>query len=206
MKKKLVLKPFVLPTLYVLMVVILMFLSTRMLYQEEEEDINYVSDTILDNTMPVVNEEKIFVLTPFNSEKVVVKIGYYNYQEQEQNQENSIVKYDDTYLQNSGITYVGDEVFDVLSIMDGKVTKIYQNELLGNIIEVTHENNMISVYQMLSEINVKVDQQLKAGDVIAKSGKSKLSPGENNLHFEIIKDGIVINPNEVIGKNIKELK
>lgn len=205
MKKKLVLKPFVLPTLYILMVVVLMFMSTTMMYQEEEDDINYVSDSVLDNTIPVISEEEVLVLKPFTNDNVIVTTGYYNYQEEEANQESSIVKYDDTYLQNSGITYSANEIFEIISIMDGTVTKVYENELLGNIVEITHDNNIISVYQMLSEINVKVDQKVKRGDVIAKSGQSKLTTNENNLHFELIKDGNVVNPNEFIGRNTKEL-
>jgi len=205
MKKKLVLKPFVLPTLYILMVVALMFMSTTMMYQEDDDDINYVSDSVLDNTIPVISEEEILVLKPFTNENVTVTTGYYNYQDEQTNQESSIVKYDDTYLQNCGITYSSDEVFEIVSMMDGTVTKIYENELLGNIIEITHDNNLISVYQMLSETYVKVEQKVKRGDVIAKSGQSKLTKNENNLHLELIKDGNVVNPNEFIGKNIKEL-
>lgn len=35
MKKKLVLKPFVLPTLYILMVIVLMTMSTTLIYKEK---------------------------------------------------------------------------------------------------------------------------------------------------------------------------
>lgn len=206
MKKKLVLKPFVLPTLYILMVVALMFMSTTMIYEkEDDEDLTYVSDSIFDNTMPVISTDEIFVLKPFTSDKVRVSAGYYNYQEEQSKQESAIIRYDDTYLQNSGITYTSDEQFDIVSIMDGTVTKIYNNELLGNIVEITHENNIVSVYQMLGEVTVKVDSRVKRGDIIAKSGTSKLSPSANNLHFELIKDGIIINPDTVFGRNIKDI-
>lgn len=206
MKKKLVLKPFVLPTLYILMVVTLMFMSTTMIYEkEEDENITYVSDSIFTDTLPVISSDEVFVLNPYASEKVKVTTGFYNYQEEESKQENSIIKYDNTYLQNSGITYTADEKFDIVSIMDGKVTKIYNNELLGNIVEITHENNIVSIYQMLTDIVVKVDSRVKRGDIIAKSGPSKLLTSTNNLHFEIIKDGIIINPSTILGKNIKDI-
>lgn len=206
MKKRLVLKPFVLPTLYILMVVTLMFMSTTMIYEkDDDEDITYVSDSIFNNTLPVINSDEVFVLNPFSSDKVKITTGFYNYQEEESKQENSIVKYDNTYLQNSGITYSSDEKFDIVSIMDGKVTKIYNNELLGNIVEITHENNIVSIYQMLTDVVVKVDSRVKRGDIIAKSGPSKLLNTTNNLHFEIIKDGMIINPSTILGKNIKDI-
>ena len=206
MKKRLVLKPFVLPTLYIIMVVTLMFMSTTMIYEkDDDEDITYVSDSIFNNTLPVINSDEVFVLNPFSSDKVKITTGFYNYQEEESKQESSIVKYDNTYLQNSGITYSSDEKFDIVSIMDGKVSKIYNNELLGNIVEITHENNIVSIYQMLTDVVVKVDSRVKRGDIIAKSGPSKLLNTTNNLHFEIIKDGMIINPSTILGKNIKDI-
>ena len=207
MKKKLVLKPFVLPTLYILMVVVLMSMSTAMIYEEDEEndDINYVSDVIVDDTVPVLSTEETYILKPFTSDKVTVTTGFYNYLGEENSQQGAIVKYDNKYLQNSGITYSATEQFDIVSIMDGTVTKVYENDILGNIIEITHDNNMVSIYQMLTEVNVKANQKVKQGDIIAKSGQSLLCVGENNLHLELMKDGIVVNPEDYIGKTIKEI-
>ncbi len=206
MKKKLVLKPFVLPTLYILMVIALMVMSTTLIYKgDEEDDLTYVSDSIFDNTLPVVGENEIVILKPFTSDKVSITSSYYNYQAESSSQENSIIRYDDTYLQNSGITYSSDEEFDIVSVMDGTVTKIYYNELLGNIVEITHDKNLISVYQMLDDISVKVEQKVTRGEVIAKSGSSKITSSNYNLHFELMKDGNIVDPNTYIGKNIKEL-
>lgn len=206
MKKKLVLKPFVLPTLYILMVIVLMCMSSIMLYDDKEEEIiDYISDEIVDDTLPVVSTEEEYIIKPYISDNVTIKTNFYNYKAEESSQEESIVKYDNTYLQNSGITYSSTEKFEIVSIMDGMVTKVYENDILGNIVEVTHDKNMISVYQMLTDVKVKANQRIKKGDVIAYSGKSLLSNEENNLHLELIKDGITINPEDYIGKNIKEI-
>ena len=209
MKKKLVLKPFVLPTLYILMVIALMTMSTTLIYKEKEEDddLTYVSDSIIDNGIPVVNDNQIIILKPFTSENVTIVSSYYNYQAEATNQENSIVKYENTYLQNSGITYSSTEEFDVVSIMDGTITKIYSNDLLGNIVEITHDKDFVSVYQMLDNIseNIKVGTKVARGEVIAKGGTSKLSPENYNLHFELMKEGSLVDPNNYLGKDFKEL-
>ena len=209
MKKKLVLKPFVLPTLYILMVIVLMTMSTTLIYKEKEEDddLTYVSDSIIDDSTPVVNDSQIIILKPFTSENVTVVSGYYDYQTEAANQESSIVKYENTYLQNSGITYSSTEEFDVVSIMDGTITKIYSNDLLGNIIEITHDKDFVSVYQMLDNIseNIKVGTKVARGEVIAKGGTSKLSPENYNLHFELMKEGSLVDPNNYLGKDFKEL-
>ena len=209
MKKKLVLKPFVLPSLYILMVIVLMTMSTTLIYKEKEEDddLTYVSDSIIDDSTPVVNDSQIIILKPFTSENVTVVSGYYDYQAEAANQESSIVKYENTYLQNSGITYSSTEEFDVVSIMDGTITKIYSNDLLGNIIEITHDKDFVSVYQMLDNIseNIKVGTKVARGEVIAKGGTSKLSPENYNLHFELMKEVSLVDPNNYLGKDFKEL-
>ena len=208
MKKKLVLKPFVLPSLYILMVIVLMTMSTTLIYKEkEEDDLTYVSDSIIDDSTPVVNDSQIIILKPFTSENVTIVSGYYDYQAEAANQESSIVKYENTYLQNSGITYSSTEEFDVVSIMDGTITKIYSNDLLGNIIEITHDKDFVSVYQMLDNIseNIKVGTKVARGEVIAKGGTSKLSPENYNLHFELMKEGSLVDPNNYLGKDFKEL-
>lgn len=206
MKKKLVLKPFVLPTLYILMVITLMVMSTTLIYSNKgDDDLTYVSDSVLENSVPVVSTNEIIVQKPFNSESVTVKTNYYNYLGENTEQEKSIVKYESTYVQNSGITYSSSEEFDVVSVMDGKVTKIYENELLGSIVEITHDKNMVSIYQMLKGVTVSENEIVKRGQVIAKSGTSKLITEGNNLHFELMRDGNAVNPNDYIGKNIKEI-
>ena len=208
MKKKLVLKPFVLPTLYLIVIMLLMIYTVNSLYKDEpvkDENLDMVSEETLDETVPVVKEEDIYVLNPYSGENINETVGYYDYKGEKETQEKSIIKFENTYLQNTGITYSSEKDFKVIAIMDGKVTKIYENELLGNIVEITHDKEIVSVYQMVKDVKVKVGDEVKSGDEIATSGTSKLNPTLSNLHFEILKSGQVQDPKKIVGTNIKEL-
>ena len=208
MKKKLVLKPFVLPTLYLIVILLLMIYTINSLYKDEpvkDENLDMVSEQTLDETVPVVKEEDIYVLNPYSGENINETVGYYDYKGEKEAQEKSIIKFENTYLQNTGITYSSEKDFKVIAIMDGKVTKIYENELLGNIVEITHDKEIVSVYQMVKDVKVKVGDEVKSGDEIATSGTSKLNPTLSNLHFEILKSGQVQDPKKIVGTNIKEL-
>lgn len=208
MKKKLVLKPFVLPTLYLIVIMLLMIYTVNSLYKDEpvkDENLDMVSEETLDETVPVVKEEDIYVLNPYSGENINETVGYYDYKGEKETQEKSIIKFENTYLQNTGITYSSEKDFKVIAIMDGKVTKIYENELLGNIVEITHDKEIVSVYQMVKDVKVKVGDEVKSGDEIATSGTSKLNPSLSNLHFEILKSGQVQDPKKIVGTNIKEL-
>lgn len=210
MKKKLRLKRFVIPTVYVLLVSLLVF-STFMTFannnetKEQLEDINYVSDIIWTNEIPVVSTEKV-VVKPFTEEKVVIAKYYYDYSDNADSQQNSIIFYENSYIQNSGVDYIHEKVFDVIAVYDGTVIKVEDNEITGKTIEIKHDNNVISVYQGLSEVNIKQGDTVSQSTVLGKSGISKINVElGNHLHFEIYANGQVLNPEKCYGKKINEI-
>lgn len=206
MKKRLVLKPFVVPVLYsifAVLVVVSLYFSIEI--EKNKENLTYVSKSILDSYVPVINvEEKIS--RPYNSDKVSIKDNYYDYNGTDEEQTKSIILYDNTYIQNTGINYSASEMFDVISILSGEVIEVKEKELLAKTITIKHSNDMISVYQCLSESKVKVGDKVNTGDIIGKSGSCELINDSNNtLHFELYNNGNIVNPNEFFDKKLGEI-
>ena len=129
MRKKLVLKPFVLPTLYIVFLVSMMFMATSTLYKKQEPKVieEKEQEEKHEDIVPVVYESDEYVLRPYEGQDVVESIGYYNYDGDETSQEKSIIQYDNTYLQNTGISYYSDKNFEVIAVMDGTISKIYDS-------------------------------------------------------------------------------
>lgn len=63
----------------------------------------------------------------------------------------------------------------------------------GKHIDVNHGYGYETKYAHLSKISVKKGQRVKRGDIIGYSGNTGLSKGPH-LHYEIIRNGIKINP------------
>ncbi|MFN0204323.1 MAG: M23 family metallopeptidase [Bacteroidia bacterium] len=63
----------------------------------------------------------------------------------------------------------------------------------GNQVEIDHGYGLTTKYAHLSEVKVKVGQQVKRGDIIALTGNTGLSSGPH-LHYEILKNGTKIDP------------
>ena len=161
-------------------------------------DDDYVNQTIFDSELPVVNTSDT-IIRPYVAEDVQVVKKYYDYQDEAKEQEQSLLFFENTYLQNSGTSYGKEEVFEVVSVLDGTVTSIKDDNSLGKIVEVTHSNDMISIYQSLSEVNVTENQEIKQGMIVGKSGTCNLEKDLNNhLHFELIVKGLVVNPEEFL--------
>lgn len=171
------------------------------------EETNFVDDEIIENNnyMPVVGVSET-IIKPFNDNNVKVSRGFYNYMGEEISQQNSIIYYENTYIQNSGVDYYSSDTFDVISILEGTVIDVKKDNVMGNIIEVRHTNELISVYQSLSEVNVSIDDKVVQGQIIGKSGKSNLNvESENNLHFELYYMGEIVNPEDYYDKTLTDL-
>lgn len=172
-----------------------------------EQDFIYVSKIILPDAIPVGNTQDETITLPYKGENIKQVRDFYDYKKESSEQQNSLIFYDNTYIQNSGVDYSGDSSFDVVSVLDGTVISIKEDQMLGNIVEIKHSNELISVYQSLSEINVEKDQTVTKDQVIGKSGTNNISAIlDDHLHFELYYKGQVVNPNDYLGKTLKELQ
>lgn len=84
----------------------------------------------------------------------------------------------------------------VSCVADGTVTDVSQGSY-GKTVKIEHENGFTSVYAQLGDVNVQTGDSVTQGSVIGTVGEST---GENlsdpHLHFELIKDGTPVNPEE----------
>lgn len=175
--------------------------------KEKEKEPNYVTNTVIEDVVPVITEENEKIGKPYGDQTVKMVRSYYDYKGEANNQVSSIVYYENTYIQNSGVDYSGTATFDVASIADGTVTKVTDDKLMGKIIEIRHNNDLISIYQSLSEVVVKKDDSIKKGQIIGKSGTSTISSElKDHLHLEVSYKGEMINPETIYEKTFDELE
>ena len=110
-------------------------------------------------------------------------------------------------MQNSGIDFVSENEFDVISVLDGTVTDVKEDETLGKIVEVKHDNNYVSIYQSLKEVSVKKGDTVTQGQVLGKSGTNELDKEiGNHLHFEFYVNGQVVDPTLYLDKELQNDK
>ena len=195
------LKDWVIPTLGIIVLIgalILYYILGRVLNYDLVPEDTYVTDALIDNTIEVQQEIESSISKPYNSQDVKISKYFYLEEDEESKQQQSLIRYENIYMPNTGILYSSSKEFDIISILDGKVTSVKVDEILGNIVEIEHSNNIVSIYQSIKDVQVKIGDQVKQGDVIAKSGSNKLENEQDNcLHFELYKDGTLINPEEL---------
>ena len=170
------------------------------------DNLDYVSYEILtDNVMPVSTEEEqtpMGIIRPYTDNTVEIGKSYYDYEAEEKSQEDAIIYYENTYIQNTGVDYVSENVFEVNAIADGTVLSVTTDDIVGTTIKIEHNNEMISVYQSVNDVKVKEKDQVTQGQVIATSGTNNISSDlGNHLHFELYNKNILVNPEDFFANN-----
>ena len=201
----------VIPTIFLLV----LFLITSLVYFTKKafsnydviglDNITYVSNGVFNRSIPIISIPDT-IKSPVSSNSVTISRYFYEEDSDISKKEKSIIFYENTYMPNTGIDYVNEDVFDVLAIYDGTVVDVLEDELLGKTVKIRHNGELISVYQGIDNIEVKTGDVIFTGQKIATSGKSKINKdlGES-LHFEIYKDGVTINPEKCIDQKIGDI-
>lgn len=105
----------------------------------------------------------------------------------------------DEYVVHPGIDIQAPADTQVVAVADGTVTKVYNDDKLGITIEISHGNGIVTRYSNLSTTKmVGEGDVVKKGQPISGVGSSALfeSLESPHLHFEVLKDGVAIDPSE----------
>lgn len=86
---------------------------------------------------------------------------------------------------HTGIDIAVPEGTEVKAIYDGVVEEVKDDETLGIVAVVNHNNGFKTVYGHLSELKVSKGDKLIKGSVIALTGNTGISTGPH-LHFEVL--------------------
>lgn len=79
----------------------------------------------------------------------------------------------------------------------GTVTEAGDDPIYGKFVRIRHAEGFETVYGHASELFVGIDDEVERHEVIALSGNTGTSTAPH-LHFEVWKDGAVIDPREII--------
>lgn len=210
MKKK-KLKGFVLPTLYLLITISIftgmIFLGSNMVLSNEDYD--YGTGVLQDKVESVIVEDTIAsskIESPVEESKAAISIHFYSKDDEEKKQQSSLIYYENTYLPNTGVLYTSDEIFNVLTVFNGKVTEIREDEFFGKCVVVTHTENLKTYYYGIDELEVSVNDELTTGAVIGISKKNEIQNNKNSFLLEVYHNNKLINPETFIGTKITDYK
>lgn len=87
----------------------------------------------------------------------------------------------------------------VLAVADGVVSFSGRRSGYGKVVEVDHGNGYVTRYAHNSRLEVQVGDLVRSGQQIARAGSTGRSTGAH-VHFEVWRDGRVLNPRKFLGE------
>ncbi len=103
-----------------------------------------------------------------------------------------------SYYLHKGVDFAAETGAEVVAVDDGVVESVYKSDLLlGTEIVVKHEDGLKSVYRFVNEVEgLKAGDKVERGQVIATVAEANGNEYKDgaHLHFEILKDGVSVDP------------
>jgi len=166
-----------------------------------------IGDTPVNGTLTVNGKVETMKWPVKEKDAMEVVLPYYDVNASIEDRELATIQYGDTFIpsQGLGIARKDKETFDVLAALTGKVTRVEKDPIVGNLVEVTHANGLVTVYQSLQNVEVTKDVEVKQGDLLGTAGRNDLEKEHGvHLHFEIRQTGgSTLNPEQYLGINTK---
>lgn len=207
--KKRKLKGFVLPTLY-LLITISIFTSIIFIGSSvnlKEKDYDYGTGTLKDIVESVMVEDEItssIIENPVSNENVQISIHYYSKDKSEEEQQASLIFYENTYIPNTGVLYTSDESFEVKSVFSGKVSEILDDEFFGKYIVIEHTPTLRTYYYGLEDIKVQAGEEITSKTVLGISKNNAIANNKKSCLIEVYHNNEHIDPETMIGKKITD--
>ncbi|MFK4753231.1 M23 family metallopeptidase [Oceanobacter antarcticus] len=103
---------------------------------------------------------------------------------------------------HAGVDFAGKLGSDIVAVASGVVTWAGDRYGYGRLVEINHGNGYKTRYAHCLELNVKVGDIVRKGDVIAAMGSSGRSTGPH-VHFEVFKNGRTVDPSAYIHRTLR---
>lgn len=105
----------------------------------------------------------------------------------------------DDWRAHNGVDIQANLSDQVKAAADGVVEKIYEDNLLGTVIEINHGGFKTLYANLSTDKMVKEGKQVKKGDIISGVGETSISEaGTPHLHFEVLENDKSVDPQKYL--------
>lgn len=96
---------------------------------------------------------------------------------------------------HTGIDVAAQTGTPIRAVADGRVVSAALDDQFGNLVEIDHGRRLSTRYGHCSRLVVRAEQIVKKGDIIAYVGSTGRVTTGPHLHFEVLKNGRLVDPN-----------
>ncbi|RDW22245.1 stage II sporulation protein [Oceanobacillus arenosus] len=176
--------------------------------QNKQDSDDYQPTPSEDDAEPVLEQQEVIKMPVADQEQAEIVTKFFDYNAEQVDRENALILHNNRFYQSTGVDIASadDETFNVVASLSGTVTEVKEDPLLGNVVILSHENDVTTYYSSLENVVVAAGDKVKQGDEVGTAGKSIF--GKDNgthVHFEIRKDGKEVNPETYFNQSVSSL-
>ncbi|WP_339060899.1 M23 family metallopeptidase [Tepidibacillus marianensis] len=216
--KKIIGKKWTFPAIY--MTVAALILTLMWWYQDghntslTQEDLGIqtttnASDLAKDEqAVPVAAQQEQMVWPVQNPDKVDIKMEYFDLSQSEKEMEKAIVRFQNDIWPHTGIDIVSKDktVLTVVAALSGEVVRAEKDPVVGYMVDIKHENGLVTNYSSLSELKVAKGDQVNQGQILGLAGRNIFEKEQGvHLHFEVRKGDVALSPEAFIGQDANQV-
>lgn len=175
---------------------------------ENESAEDSMTDPFNEDAEAVMEQQEVIKMPVLDEQQAEIVTKFYDYNADEEDQENGLILYNNRYYQSTGIDIASadGETFDVIASISGTISEVKEDPLLGNVIVISHDNDVETYYASLAEVDVQAGDEVSQGDKLGIAGKNLFGQDSGiHVHFEIRKNGIEVNPEEFFNQPLSKL-
>lgn len=170
---------------------------------------SYNSDPFDEEAESVLQQQEVIKMPVSEEVQTEIVTKFYDYNAEKEDQEKGLTLYNNRYYQSTGvdITSSDGESFDVVASLSGTVTEVKEDPLLGNVVVLSHGEDITTYYASLGEVDVEPGADIKQGKKIGTAGKNLFSEDSGtHVHFEIRKGETEVNPEQFFNEPLNKLE
>lgn len=162
-----------------------------------------------EDAQTVTSQQEVVKMPVSNQDKAEIVTKFYDYNADEKAKESALVFYNNRYYQSTGVDIATSEgeTFDVTASLSGTVEEVKEDPLLGNVVKLSHENDLATFYASLGEVKVKQGTEVEQGDVLGTAGTNLFGKDAGtHVHFEVRKNDNPVNPETYFNQPVNSIK
>lgn len=176
---------------------------------DNEQSDSYSQNPFDEEAESVLQQQEIIKMPVHDEVQTEIVTKFYDYNAEQEDQEKGLTLYNNRYYQSTGIDIASSDgdAFDVVASLSGTVTEVKEDPLLGNVVVMSHGENISTYYASLGEVEVETGAKIKQGDKIGTAGKNLFSEESGtHVHFEIRKADVEVNPEDFFNEPLSKIE
>ena len=160
--------------------------------EDLEQNDSYQSNPFDEEAESVIQQQETIKMPVGENVQTEIVTKFYDYNADPEDQEKGVTFYNNRYYQSTGvdIASVDGETFDVVASLSGTVEEVKEDPLLGNVVVMSHGENVTTYYASLGEVAVEEGAQInkvKKSELLGKIYSMKKVEYTSILNYAKVK-------------------